>query len=237
MQHQQLKSDIQNTNVGFMNRKNRSLYEDYGDDFFDSCEADEVEVPTSVSDEEMFKLAIGAAKTSGSVDKIISEYVKQISENLPELKFVKNMDDVYSTQNSYYVTDDVTFVINMDVNTDNVGQFMKLFRDKNHPIIVDRLVGDFYITGNCGFTGFPFGFPQEINGSLSIIYCDSFDDAVYRTNSVQMEELLRHAPKAVSRMVDIVVFDRVFQTICDTYIKNVKKLHSDNEIEICSINN
>jgi len=199
--------------------------DDLDDDFFSSLEDDDAMVKTAeVSDEEIFRNRISSARTAGTLDRAIPDYIKQISDNFPQLQVVKNMDDVYGNENSYYVTNDVTFVINMNVNNDNVGRFMNLFGNKEYPIIVDRLIGNFDIDGDRGFTGFPYGFPQEVQGSVFIVDCDDFGPYdKHKMTTDQMQNLFKYAPNVITKNLCLSVMDRTFQSICDLYGKKMEE--------------
>ena len=111
-----------------------------------SGDSDDASVAPQTSPEdaakEMKRIAIKTARLSGNYEGAFPEITENMKRYFPDLVPVSSELSVNSKKNSYYITDDETVIINVDVTkVSNInGKIMSSIRCKNKLLLYSQLV-------------------------------------------------------------------------------------------------
>jgi len=176
---------------------------------------DDVEIfkqADSASDEEKKRAArladIAFARRTGKYDEVFGEIVKTMKENLPDVSPVANLFSCENTEESYFITDEETVVLHLDITNENIAGVVAVCETG---VIFDELIGNIELSNLFGKNDvklFPVGFPKKVDGSVVV-------------RNIPRPIDYENAPGVVTGDVEIKMINKFNQLQANKYIKRL----------------
>ena len=166
--------------------------------------------------ERLRKANIQGARALGRLAEILPELVANLKKFFQNCEMVKEYTAVTASANTYYVTEDAHVIVHANFDNKNIDSLCEACS----VMIIDRIIGNIVLAHDRTFTGFPVGFPKEIDGDLKLLDLPRF------TN-------FNNAPQAITGKVSINIYSRALRNSQNEYIKSLKNtlMSIDDEIE------
>ena len=158
-------------------------------------------------EERLRKSAIQGARALGTLDQVLPDLVANLEKYHPDCHMVKEITAVMSTENTYYVTESATVVLNKTIKAFDSDKFIESCKYIDY----EAVIGNVEI-GNVSMSEFPATFPKQINGRFKI------------TNITRLSSF-KNAPQVVTNGlyldVRLIGSRRITQDMINTYANEI----------------